>query len=102
MNAQDWHVAFLQSLEEASNLERQRRAWIGGMEPAFPTPTELICQIFDDSGVNDLLSEGIVFSESTDALIKKLSLLTGHLNLMSGPAALLSSEDWIRFARQAA
>ena len=102
MKAQDWIAGFIQSLEEASNIDRQRSAWVGRRDPNFPAPAELVCQLFDDSGVDDLLAEGVVFSEATDALLRRLSSLAADLDLNGPPEVLLSSEGWGGFAREAA
>jgi hypothetical protein len=102
MKAQDWHAGFVQSLQEASDIERQRRAWVGRGDPSFPAPTELVCQIVDDSGLGDLLAEGVVFSKATDDMLRRLCSLAAELDLSAAPGALLSSEGWIGFAREAA
>jgi hypothetical protein len=102
MKVQDWHAGFIQSLEEASDVDRQRRAWVDRRDPDFPVPAELVCQIFDDSGVDELLVEGVVFSEATDAMLRRLSSLAAELDLSAPPDALLSSEGWVGFAREAA
>lgn len=99
---QGWHAGFIQSLEEASDVEAQRAAWVDRTNTQFPAPTELICQIFDDSGINDLLAEGAVFSETTDAALKRFSALTARLDLDEEPERLMASKRWLEFAREAA
>ena len=102
MKTQNWHGGFLQALEEIANTTRQRQSWVDLSDSLFPSPTELVCQLFDDSGVNDLLEKGIVFSEDTDAILRRLSSLAGELDLDISPEVLLSSAQWIELTYQAA
>lgn len=95
-----WQAAFIESLEQASDIERQRRAWTAHSHDV-PDPTELMCQIFDDSAVGDFLEEGPVFSEAADASLRRLSSLADRVDLHLPPDALLASEVWIEFAREA-
>lgn len=100
--AQPWHAGLIESLEAASDLERQRSAWLGRGGPHVPDPVELVCQIFDDSAIDDVLAEGVVFSSSTDAMLRRLSALAAELDLTLPPEALLASEGWVGFTREAA
>lgn len=102
MKTQSWHSGFVKSLEEASDIGAQRAAWVDRTSIHFPEPTELICQIFDDSGVDDLLAEGVVFSDTTDAALRRLSELAARLDLDQAPERLISSEGWIQFALETA
>ena len=102
MKAQVWHAGFLQSLEEASDIDGQRSAWVDRTNTRFPAPAELICQIFDDTGIDDLLAESVIFSEATDAALRRLSTLAAGLDLDEEPGRLVSSERWLEFAREAA
>lgn len=96
-----WQAELIESLEQASDIERQRTAWIGSNAPDVPDPVELICQIFDDTAVGDLLEKGAVFSEATDAALRRLRSLAAELDLNLAPDALLSSAGWLEFAREA-
>lgn len=96
-----WQAEFVQSLEAASDVRRQRVAWVDRTGPFFPDPVELICQIFDDSAIEDLMAKGVVFSEATDAAIRRLHALVSELDLNQEPERLLSSEGWTAFAREA-
>lgn len=101
MEVQDWLVGFIQSLEEASDFTRQWEAWVERSDPNLPSPIELVCQAFDDSGVDDLLSEGLVFSDATDDRLRRLSALATELDLKVPPETLLSSNGWGEFVREA-
>ena len=102
MKAQAWHTGFVQSLEEASDIDAQKAAWVDRTSTHFPEPAELICQIFDDSGIDDLLAEGALFSETTDAALKQLSKLAARLDLDESPERLVLSDGWVEFARETA
>lgn len=102
MKLEDWHSDFVESLEGASDIDLQRRAWVDLEDPNFPDPGELICQIFDDSGVDALLDRGVLFSETTDAMLRRLSSLATGIDTTGSPHALLASEEWRTFVRQAA
>ncbi len=102
MKIQAWHAGFLLSLEEASDIDAQRAAWVDRTSTHFPEPTELICQMFDDSGIDDLLAEGVVFSETTDAALRWLSALAARLDMDQSPERLMSSNGWLEFARETA
>jgi hypothetical protein len=102
MRKQDWHAGFLQSLAEMADIVMQRQAWIEKAQSRFPSPTELVCQVFDDSGVDDLLAKGLVFSEATDNVLRRLSGLVARVNLDVRPQELLSSKHWFEVTEEAA
>lgn len=102
MKTQGWHVDFIQSLQDASDIEGQRSAWIERTNMEFPAPGELICQIFDDSGIDDLLDESVVFSTATDAALRRLSKLAAGIRLDQEPERIVSSDGWVEFVRESA
>lgn len=103
MKLEPWHRPFVQCLEEAADLDRQRAAWVERTNAHFPPPTELVSQVFDDTGVDDLLNKGgIVFSESTDAALRALSALVAGIKLDEDPERLLASDTWLGFVQEAA
>lgn len=102
MTMEPWHAGFLESLEAAADLHGQRTAWVDRTNTQFPDPVELMCQLFDDSGVFDLLADGGVFCEATDAALRRLSVLADGLDVEADPGLLLSSAGWLEFAGAAA
>ncbi len=102
MSNPSWHSDFIHSLTEASDINAQRDAWISQTITCFPTPNELICHIFDDSGIDSLLAEGVVFSKTADAALRRLSSLATDLNMQLSPELLVSSLEWIEFTHEAA
>jgi len=91
-----WLGPFLDSLGQLADLDRQKRAWIAGGPEHFPAPTELICQIFDDSGVQESLDSGTAFSEEADILLRQLGEIVAHLDMSRGPEILIRDPNWLR------
>jgi hypothetical protein len=96
MSEKKWIAHFLESLRQLADVGAQERAWIENKSPGFPAPEELICQVFDDSGIDDALASGGVFSADADALLRQLSGAVGGLDVSRRPAELLRDEDWTR------
>lgn len=72
-------------------------------DPGFPTPVELVCEVFDDSGISTLLDTGeVIFSDAADAVLRRLSAIADRVNLDRPPGEILSSEDWGEFVAEAA
>ena len=67
----------------------------------MPSPSELVCQLFDDSGLDDLLRSGAVFSEPVDELLRELSNSVETLDLGKPAAERVADEEWIAIADRA-
>ena len=93
MIEETWVSPFVESLREMGDLSAQRQAWIDGDLSNFPTPAELVCQVFDDSGLDDALAAGPVFSPEADDLLRQLSTVVESVDVSRHP------ESWIRDAR---
>jgi hypothetical protein len=65
------------------------------------SPTELVCQLFDDSGLDELLEGGIVFSTRADDTLRRMNVLASNLNLEQRPDDLLRDGRWLEFTRLA-
>ncbi len=102
MKRETWHNNFLLSLRELADPEAQRRSWLHGDESRIPPPVELLSQVFDDSGIADLLDEGLVFSDKADKALSNLNRLTTGINLDQPLEKLLGSELWLQITRLAA
>lgn len=97
-----WQANFIKTLWEAASPEIQRQAWLEGGIPGFPDPGELICQLFDDSAIDDQLLVGsTIFSESTDAQLRRLSELASKVEIAEPPLRLLASDSWQKFVLEA-
>lgn len=102
LGREPWLDSFAESLRDAADLNGQKEAWVERKRVDFPSPVELLCQIFDDSGVGDLLdAQRCVFSTTTDAALRKLAKQAARLDLDQEPKQLVASEAWIEFALEA-
>ena len=92
-------------LDDLSNLELQRREWVNLQESTVYFFSEMISQLFDDTGVSDYLSSGKcpveldieVFDE-----LKKLHLYTRNVDQYLPPGELLLSPEMAKVREQAA
>jgi hypothetical protein len=71
-------------------------AWVEDRLPSFPGPEELICQVFDDSGIDDALIDGIVFSANADEILKQLSRAAATIDASGRPEEFVRGEEWKR------
>jgi hypothetical protein len=96
MSEQKWTAPFLESLRQLADVGAQKQAWVEHRLSEFPAPEELICQVFDDSGIDDALVAGGVFSTDADGLLRQLSRAVGGLDVSRQPARLLADAEWLR------
>ena len=82
------------TLGDIANIDAQRASWISGVGHAIPDPTELCCQLFDDTYLDNMLSGGLVFSRECDQLLRRLGELFEASSLEGSPAAVLESPEW--------
>lgn len=101
MKREPWHTALLQSLDALSDTDRQWRAWVERESANFAGPVELICQVFDDSGLSELLQAGQVFSPDADDLLRKMDALVLQINVDQPVEQLLNSARWLELAKLA-
>jgi hypothetical protein len=102
MKMQAWQAALIDSLEDLSDTERQKSAWLDLTGAFFPAPVELICQVFDDSAIDISLAKGRVFSDETDAILRWLMARVADFDVAVDPRVLLSSAAWTEIAHEAA
>ena len=57
----------------------------------------MICQIFDDFGIGDLLERGLVFSDDIDGVLRRMSSLVDEIDIDQSPESLLKDPKWISF-----
>lgn len=94
MQRQRWHDNFLKSLEELADISLQTQAWVDGDHSLLPSPTELICQTFDDSGFDEMLEAGLVFSNEADTVLREMGDLASQVDLEQPPRDLLGDPSW--------
>ena len=105
MEREPWHDSLLESLEVLADIPLQVRIWVEGDTTVFvESPTELVCQVFDDSAILELMTSGIVFSDGVDSVLREMDSLAARINLRQSPRVLLDDPDWRKLsglARQA-
>ena len=84
----------VECLRDLSDLNLQRRAWLAGDDRTLPSPTELICQLFDDTGLDEELEAGQVFSPKCDAFLRNLSRKCWDIDVDRSPRLLLEDSNW--------
>ncbi len=93
-----------EGLEELSDPEFQERVWVRGEGAEVSSPVETISQLFDDSGLGDLLAESKsepVISATVDGLLTRLSSLVDQVDLGGEPAQVLRAPEWVEVRRTA-
>jgi hypothetical protein len=58
------------------------------------SPTEIVCELFDDSGLAGLLERGAVFSGEADNLLRALGEKVTQVDLDQPPEALSRDPRW--------
>lgn len=93
---QAWREAVIEALRDIADTEAQRAAWVSGEGHQIPDPTELACELFDDTGLWDRLSAGVVFSQQGDEALRRLGRLFETSSLEGHLADVLESREWKR------
>ena len=70
--------------------------WAGRDVAGFPSEVELVCGVFDDSGIEEELARGPVFSPEADTLLRQLTLAVDDVDNALEGSALLASSQWLR------
>jgi hypothetical protein len=83
MKLEPWQTMVLETLRELSDASLQERVWLRGEGGEVSSPTEVVNQLFDDSGLSDLLEGDLVFSEEADFALRQLSEHVDTINLRS-------------------
>ena len=94
---QPWHDSVLLSLRLLADLELQRAAWMEG-EGACPDATEILCGLFDDSGLDELLEEGEVFWPELDHHLRVMSQFGERIGTERPPGEILGDPLWTTLA----
>jgi len=82
------------TLGDIADVDAQRASWISGIGRPIPDPSELGCQLFDDTNLGNMLAAGLVFSRECDQLLRRLGGLFESSSLEGPPAAVLESREW--------
>ena len=89
MPVEPWQRLVLECLQELSDASLQDHAW-----PNSSSPSETVNQLFDDSGLGDLLETGVVFSEQADATLRQLSEYVDAIDFECSVEDLLADQRW--------
>jgi hypothetical protein len=95
MTEEYWKQAVIEGLDELSNQEFQEWVWLRHEGSEISSPGESVCELFDDTGLGDLMEIGGVFSDKADQLLEDLQRSLKRINLYQPIEKLLSSREWI-------
>lgn len=84
------------ALHELSDASFQERVWLRGEGGEVSSPSEAVNQLFDDSGLGDLLEGGLVFSEKADATLRRLGEHMSKINFDQPVEDLLADRHWLK------
>ena len=76
-----------------ADLPAQRRSSIAG-EGDLPCPSELVCVLFDDSGLDAALDQGGVFWPELDHHLRVMSALVDRIDVERTPQEVLDDPLW--------
>jgi len=86
-----------QCLKELSDSEFQQRVWLRGEGPEVSSYSEVVCQLFDDTGIGDQLdkkTDEFIFSQELDLIFRQLNLLFYTIDYKMPITDILSHSDW--------
>ena len=90
----EWRSGVVEVLGDIADVDAQRSFWVDGVGRPVPDPTELVCQLFDDTALSIELASGRVFSEECDELLRKLGRLCDAAPLSGKPADIVATPEW--------
>jgi hypothetical protein len=89
-----WQRDVVDRLRELSNADKQEQAWVNKIDGSLPSPTELVCMLFDDTGIQEEMESGVAFSPRADALLRQLDQMLDPVDVEIPPSELLASDAW--------
>lgn len=95
----------MEVLRDLSDIELQRREWVELQNSTVYFPTEMVSQLFDDTGLSDYLNKDRCpgeLDEDAFAELKKLNQATGRLDYLLPPAEFLHTPEMERVRTLAA
>lgn len=73
MKREPWNNYLLDSLAILADIPLQERIWIDGDYTIFvESPSELICRVFDDGMMDELLEGKNIFSDEADKIFREI------------------------------
>lgn len=82
----------IEALQELSDAEFQRHAWLASEGPVVSSFSEQVCQTFDDTGLSDVLDSQECppeLDEQTFATLKDLDSAVTRVDQLAPPERLL-------------
>ncbi len=92
------------ALQELSDAEFQRRAWLASEGPAVSSFSEQVCQTFDDTGLSDVLDAEECppeFDDWTFSALKDLDSAVSRVD-QSAPSERLLQDPRVKEVREIA
>lgn len=89
-------------LQQLSDTEYQERVWVRGEGPEVSSYTEVVCQLFDDTALGDLLSSRLdepVLSEELDSILLALSKIFDEIDYKLDIQDILMHPEWNKVKR---
>ena len=102
MKPEPWQQLVIDTLKELSDESFQERAWVRGEGDGISSPLETVNQLFDDSGLGDLLVAGGAFSDGADMALRKLGNLVDAIDFERPIEDLLADSNWLKLRLLAA
>jgi hypothetical protein len=94
LRMEPWHEMVIQSLEELSDLDFQEKVWVRGEGNMVSSFTEAVNSLYDDSGLNTLMKDGLVFSSKADQALNELHEYLKTFSPGQPAKSLIASDKW--------
>jgi hypothetical protein len=95
MDLEPWQRLIIEALFELSDSSFQERVWLSQLGSEISSPGETVNQLFDDSGLGDLLSSGSVFSIKADFILRQMGVLIDTIDFEQSIEVLLVDKKWL-------
>jgi hypothetical protein len=102
MNPKPWQRMVLDTLRELSDASFQERVWLRCESGEMSSPSETVNQLFDDSGLVDLLERDAAFSGEADVALRRLGALADTIDFEQPIEDLLVDTRWLELRQLAA
>lgn len=86
-------------LKQLSDKEFQERVWLRGEGPEVSSYAEVVCQLFDDTALGDMLEakkDEPVLSEEIDSIMIDLGKIFDEIDYRTDTKDILNHPSWLR------
>ena len=96
MKIENWHKNIMASLHELADADFQERIWVRGEGPEVSSYVEAVCQLYDDSGLTELLQDKSkpVISLQVDNILRELSSELDGIDSQMSAKDILEHPRW--------